>query len=350
MAAQTETANPPTEFAKMTKIQKLAILLVILGPDSAAQIMKGMDEHELDTLTTDMSKLGLISQEMQMEVLKEFTDIAVQAGTSVRGGLDFTRAALEKAVGLFRASDVLSRVMPNRASVTVMQQITDMDARQVFNLIKGEQGQTIALIISYLGPEKAGQVLSLLRADLREQIIERLATLAPTPVDVVEKVVQVLTSKMGGKHPSALHQTGGLKAAANLLNALDKNVSKNILLSMDEHNPELSQSIRQKMFTFEDLSVLEPAALQKILREIDMRDLAVALKTASEGLKGALLACLSKRAAETLVEEMSFLGPLRLKEIEAAQLKIIDVVRRLESEGEIDLSEARQSANYEVMA
>ncbi len=350
MAAQTESATPPTEFAKMTKIQKLAILLVILGPDSAAQIMKGMEEHELDTLTTDMSKLGLISQEMQMEVLKEFTDIAVQAGTSVRGGLDFTRAALEKAVGLFRASDVLSRVMPNRASVTVMQQITDMDARQVFNLIKGEQGQTIALIISYLGPEKAGQVLSLLRADLREQIIERLATLAPTPVDVVEKVVQVLTSKMGGKHPSALHQTGGLKAAANLLNALDKNVSKNILLSMDEHNPELSQSIRQKMFTFEDLSVLEPAALQKILREIDMRDLAVALKTASEGLKGALLACLSKRAAETLVEEMSFLGPLRLKEIEAAQLKIIDVVRRLESEGEIDLSEARQSANYEVMA
>jgi flagellar motor switch protein FliG len=169
-------------------------------------------------------------------------------------------------------------------------------------------------------------------------------------VDVVEKVAAVLTQKMGGKHPSALHQTGGLKSAASLLNALDKNLSKTILLSLDEHNPELSQAIRQKMFTFEDLVVLDPAGLQKVLREVDMRDLAVSLKTASEQLKTALLGSISKRAAETVKEEMSFMGPLRLKEIEAAQLKIIDVVRRLESEGEIDLSVARESANYEVMA
>lgn len=357
MAAAQETTVAPApasagataEVSKMSKVQKLAVLLVILGPDSAAQILKTMDEAELDMVTGEMAKLSLVSQELQTEILREFTDVAIQASSSLLGGPFYARNVLEKAVGLFKASDVLGRVSPNRASVTVMQQIVEMDARQIFNMIKSEQAQTIALVISYLSPEKASQVLSLLRPEMREQVLERLATLAPTPIEVVEKVVEVLTTKMGGKHPGALHQTGGLKAAANILNALDKNVSKSVLLAMDEHNPELGQAIRQKMFTFEDLSALDQPSLQKILREVDMRDLAVALKTASEQLKGSLLACISKRAAETVNEEMSFLGPLRLKEIEAAQLKIIDAVRNLESEGELDLSEVREQMKYEAM-
>lgn len=334
----------------MSKVQKLAILMVMLGPESAAQIMKGMAEQELDNISGEMAKIDLISQELQTDILREFSDVAVRASTSILGGAEYTRGVLEKAVGLFKASDVLSRVSPNRATINVMQQIVEMDARQIFNMIKNEQPQTIALIISYLSSEKAAQVLTLLRPDVRQQVIERLANLAPTPIEVVEKVVSVLTEKMGGRHPSALHQTGGLKSAANLLNALDKNVSKNILLSIDENNPELGAAIRQKMFTFEDLANLETSALQKILREVDMRDLAVSLKTASQTLKSALLACISKRAAETVNEEMGFLGPLRLKEIEAAQLKIIDAVRRLESEGEIDLSEVRNSEQYESVA
>ncbi len=342
-------AAAAAEVAKMTKMQKLAVLMVMLGDESSGRIMKVLDEHELDTVSGELSKLGLISREVQIEILREFNAVAVEASTAVLGGPEFTRMTLEKAVGLFKASDVLGRVSPNKASVTVMQQIIEMDARQVFNLIKNEQAQTIALVISYLSPEKAAQVLLLLRNDMREQVIERLANLAPTPVDVVEKVVAVLTGKMGGKHPSALHQTGGVKAAANLLNALEKSASKNLLIALDEHNPELSQAIRQKMFTFEDLANLEPTSLQKILREIDMRDLAVALKTASETVKTTLLACISKRAAETVNEEMTFMGPLRLKEIEAAQMKIIDAVRRLEAEGEIDLSEARQGS-HEAMA
>ncbi len=350
MSASSENAGPVTDISKMTKIQKLAVLLVILGPESAAQVLKGMEEMELDSISAEMAKLDLVSQDLQKEILREFTDVALAGSTSMLGGADYTRSVLEKAVGLFKASDVLGRVSPNKASVSVMQQIIEMDARQVFNMIKGEQAQTIALVASYLSAEKASQVLSLLRPEMREQVIERLATLAPTPVEVVEKVVDVLITKMGGKHPSALHQTGGLKAAANVLNALDKNVSKSILLAMDERNPELGQAIRQKMFTFEDLATLDQPSLQKILREIDMRDLAVALKTASETLKHTLLSCISKRAAETVNEEMSFLGPLRLKEIEAAQFKIIDAVRNLESEGELDLSEAREKMKYESVA
>jgi flagellar motor switch protein FliG len=340
MAATSETpaaAAPPSEVAKMNKIQKLAALMIVVGPDCAAQLLKNLDEHELDAVASEMSKISCVSQDLQRDILKEFTEVAVEASTAILGGINYTQNSLEKSVGLFRATNIISRVAPMSTSVTAIQQIIDMEARQIFNLIKHEQAQTIALIISYLPPEKSSQLLVLLREEMREHVIDRLATLAPTPIEVVEKVVEVLNSKAGGKHTRALNQTGGLKTAAELLNAMDKAASKALLVALEEHNPELGQAIRQKMFTFEDLGALDVAALQKILREVDMRDLAVALKTASEKLKGALLASISKRAAETVHEEISFMGPLKLRDIEAAQQRIIEVVRRLEAEGEIEL-------------
>lgn len=341
--------SAPQDFAKLTKLQKFAALLIILGPDSAAQILKNLDDRELDAVTGEMAKLTMISQELQAEVLREFTEVAVQAGTAIQGGVDFTQTALEKALGLFKASNIIGRVAPSRTPVAAIQQIADLEPRQIFNLIKHEQPQTIALILSYLVPEKASEVLAMLRSELREQVIERLATLAPTPIEVVERVVEVLNQKLGGKHTRALNQTGGVKRAASVLNALDKNVSKSLLISLEERNPELGQAIRQKMFTFEDLSALASAALQKILREVDMRDLAIALKTASESLKAVLLGCISKRAAETVNEEISFMGPLKLRDIEAAQLRIIEIVRRLESEGEIELGDAKEVQTDETL-
>lgn len=348
MAAAPDIA--PTDVSKMSRVQKLAALLVLLGPESASTILKGFDEHEIESICSEMAKLTMLTQEMQVEILREFNEVAVEASTCIRGGVDFTRETLEKAVGLFRATDIIGRVAPMRAPVAAMQQIADMDARQIFNLLKHEQAQTIALVISYLKPEKASQVLTQVRPDMREQVIERLATLAPTPIEIVEKVVEMLNQKMGSKHTRALNQTGGVKTAAALLNTMDKNMSKSLLIALEERVPELGQAIRQKMFTFEDLANLEPAALQKILREVDMRDLAVALKTASEKVKSALLGAISKRAAETVNEEMSFMGPLKLREIEAAQLRIIEVVRRLEGEGEIDLGEVREGSANEAVA
>ncbi len=300
-----EVSAAATDISKMTKIQKLAALLVILGPESAAQILKNLDEHELEAVSSEMSKLTLISQELQQEILKEFSEVAVQASTAILGGLEYTQTVLEKSVGLFKTTDIISRVAPTRTPVAAMQQIADLEARQLCNLIKLEQPQTIALVCSYLSPEKCAQVLFMLRPEVREQVIERLATLAPTPIEVVEKVVEVLGQKSGTKHTRALNQTGGVKCAANALNAMDKNLSKTLLVALEERNPELGQAIRQKMFTFEDLTALDTHSLQKILREVDMRDLAVALKTASDKLKSALLGSISKRAADTVNEEMS---------------------------------------------
>jgi flagellar motor switch protein FliG len=284
-----------------------------------------------------MTKMGLISHEVQQGILKEFSEVAIQASTGLRGGVDYTRQTLEQALGLFKASDIIGRVSPMRTPVAAMQQVIDMDARNIVNLVKAEQPQTIALIISYLTPDKASQVLALLRSEAREAVVERLASMAPIPVEVVEKVVEVLNLKLGGKQPRALNQTGGIKNAADVLNSMDKNLSKSMLISLEERNPELGQAIRQKMFTFEDLAGLDPASLQKVLREVDMRDLAVSLKTANETVKMALLGSISKRAAETVKEEIAFMGPLKLKDIEAAQQRIIEVVRRLESEGEIEV-------------
>ena len=337
MAAPAEPEQIVPDVSKMSKVQKLAALLIILGPEAAAGIMKQLEDGELESVSAEMSKIKMLTEQNQKEILKEFTSVAVEASTSVLGGVDYTRGALEKSVGLYKASDVIGRVAPTRTPVGAMQGIADMDPKQLVNLLKNEQPQTIALLISYLKPEKMGAVISQLRGDQRDAVLERLATIAPTPVEVVERIVDVINLRLGGRPVKPMSQTGGVKTTAEVLNAMDKNLSKALLVALEERNPELGASIRQKMFTFEDLVLLDPPSLQKILREVEMRDLAVALKTSSDKLKTALLSCLSKRAAETVNEEIGFLGPLKLRDIEGAQNRIIDVVRRLESDGEIDL-------------
>jgi flagellar motor switch protein FliG len=333
----------PLDITRMSKVQKLAALLIIIGPESAAPILKSLEDHELDAVSSEMAKITMIDQELRNDILKEFSEVAVQASTSVLGGVPYAQSALEKSVGLFRANNIVSRVAPTLPPVPALQAIIELESRQIANLLKGEQPQTIAVVMSYLGAAKSAQVLTFLPPEIREQIIERLATLAPIPIEVVEKVMDLLKDKVGTRRTRALNQTGGLKVAAELLNALDKNTSKALLIALEEHNADLGAGIRQKMFTFEDLAALDSTSLQKILREIDMRDLAVSLKTASEKVKTALLSCISKRAAETVNEEMSFMGPLKTKEIEGAQQRIIEVVRRLESEGEIELDANRKA-------
>jgi flagellar motor switch protein FliG len=336
-AAKDPAAEAESPASHMTSFQKIAALLVMLGPEGASVVLKGLAPAEVDAISVEMAKIGLMDRPLQEAILKEFSNVAVEASTSVRGGVEFTTQALEKAMGIFKANNIVTRVAPSRTPVAAMQEIVEMEPRQIATIIKAEQPQTIALILSYLPPDKAGQVLTLTRNEIRDQVVERLATLVPTPIEAVERVVAILGAKTGTRQTRALNQTGGLKAAAALLNALDKNNSKALLVAMEERNPELVQSIQQKMFTFEDLAGIEPAGLQRVLREVDLRELAIALKSASEELKGALLGAISKRAAETVGEEMGLMGPLKLRDIETAQNKIIEVVRRLESEGEISI-------------
>jgi flagellar motor switch protein FliG len=345
----TESNADSSEISKLTKVQKLAALLVMLGPDSAATVLKGFDPAEVETITGEMTKLAMISQDLQHDLLAEFSDVALQASTSIQGGVDFARLTLEKSLGVFRAADIINRVAPSRGSLASLQGISDMEPRQIYNLLRHEQPQTVALVLSFLPPDKAASVFSLVPPDQRERVLERLATLSPTPIEVVEKVIQVLNTRLGVRQTRALNQTGGVKTAADILNSMEKTAGRSLLMSIEEHNPDLCQAIRQKMFTFEDLAGLDIPTLQRILREVDMRDLAMALKTASDKLKTTLLGCISKRAAEAVQEEIAYMGPVRLRDIESAQLRVIDAVRKLEGEGDIELGSNRRNALHEVV-
>ncbi|MFO1476576.1 MAG: flagellar motor switch protein FliG [Verrucomicrobiota bacterium] len=343
-------ADNPAEAASgaMNKLQQLAALLVMLGSDASAQILKQFEPREVEAISREMARFSLITQEQQEEILREFSGVAIAASTSITAGVEVTRNTLEKALGTFKASDILGRVLPARAPVGAMQSIADMDPRHIFNLIRDEQVQTIAFILSYLTPERAAQVFALLRPEQRDKIIERLATLSPTPVEVGERVVEVLNAKLGIKQTRALSQTGGVTTAADILNAMDKTVSRALLTSIEERNPELCGAIRKKMFTFEDLLLLGPQAIQRIMRETDMRDLAMALKKASDPLKKLLLSNISRRGAEAVQDEMSMMGQMKLRDVEAAQFRIIDAVRKLEAEGEIELDQSSSGENEVV--
>jgi flagellar motor switch protein FliG len=330
------------EFSKLTQIQKLAGFLLILDPDNAAHILQQLDPPEMEAVSSEMAKFTTLSHDLQHDIMQEFLPVAVQASTSVRGGPERVKVILEKAVGLFRASDIMGRVSVQRPSVAAMEEIVEMDPRSLYNVLRHEQLQTIALVVSYLPPAKASEVLNLVHPELRELIIERLATLSPTSLDVVESVAESLRARLAANPTRALSHTGGVKVAADLLNALPKNVSQSILTSLRERNAELGEAVLKKMLTFEELERLSAKTLQKILQEVDFRSLAIALKTAPEGLKSKMLSSISKRAADNVREEISFLGSIKASQVEAAQMEIIETVRRLEVEGTVDLEELRQ--------
>jgi flagellar motor switch protein FliG len=219
-----------------------------------------------------------------------------------------------------------------------------MEGRQIFNLIKNEQPQTISFVLSYLDGAKSAEVFSLLGPDLREEVVERLGTIDSTSLDLVGKIARNLGKHFDTKARPSFHRSGGVRAVADLLNQLDKDMSKNLLARLEERNATLGAAIRKKLFSFEDLSRLQSADLQRVLREVDSANLAIAMKSASEPLRDKFYAAISKRAAESLREEIELLGPVRLKDVEAAQDSIIQVVRRLEEEGQITLeSDANQS-------
>ena len=321
----------------MTATQKLAALMILLGEDTAAEMLKSFDDNERELVCAEMANLPMMDQEQQGIVLQEFTEMAIAASSGVTGSVEYTRKVLEKSVGLFKAAEIIGRVGTARTSVSTMQQIIDLDAVAICNLIKDEEPQAIALIVSYLSASKGSEVLINLPESVRELVIEKLATLESTPIEVVETLGEVLSSKVGERVSRALNQTGGEKSAAAVLNAMGKEQRADILNNIDERNPDLVRSIRMKMFTFDDLGTLDAKTLQTIMREVDAGKLAVALSAATESLRDAMLGALSKRAAETVADEIENMGKVSLREIEASQNSIIDAVRQLESDGEISL-------------
>ena len=338
-AAAPAAATPALEFSKLSRQQKLAVFLIVIGPDAAAEVLKQFDDAEVELLCREMGQFPMVPDHLARQVLEEFTPIVGESVASTLGGMDYARSTLERARGDYKANAILSRVgaSPGGSTVEIIREIAEMEGRQIFNLIKHEQPQTVSFILSYLAKDKAAEVFGLFNSEQREEIVERLGTIDSTSVDLVGKIVRNLGKHLNQKSRPTFHQSGGVRAVADLLNGLEKDISKTLLIRLEERNAQLGAAIRKKMFSFEDLGRLQPADLQRVLREVDSSNLSIAMKSASEPIKAKIFESISKRAAESLRDEISMLGPVRLKDVEVAQDAIIQVVRRLEDEGSISL-------------
>ncbi|HND62672.1 MAG TPA: flagellar motor switch protein FliG [Opitutaceae bacterium] len=325
------------DYTKLNRQQKLAVFLVSIGPEAAAEVLRQFEDAEIELLCREMSTLAIIPPATQKLALEEFATVVAASASSALGGLGYAQRTLEIAKGDYKASAIIGRVGPVGTSVDVIKDISEMEGRQIFNLIKHEQPQTISFVLSYLDSAKSAEVFALLTPELREEVLERLGTIESTSLELVGKIARSLGKHFDSKVRPAFHRSGGVRSVADLLNQLEKDMSKNLLARLEERNATLSAAIRKKLFSFEDLSRLQPADLQRVLREVDSANLAVAMKSASEALRERIYSSISKRAAESLKEELELLGPVRLKDVEAAQDTIIQAVRRLEEEGQITL-------------
>ncbi|HRE05777.1 MAG TPA: flagellar motor switch protein FliG [Opitutaceae bacterium] len=337
--APTTTAAVAIDYSKLSRMQKLALFLIVVGPDAAAEVMRTFDDAQIEMLCREMGQFPMVPDGVRTQVLEELTPIIGESVASTLGGLDYARVTVGRARGDYKANTILGRVglSPGGTSLDVVQDIAEMEGRQIFNLIKNEQPQTISFVLSYLSGPKSAEIFFLLSPELREEVIERLGTIDSTSLELVGKIVRSLGKHFDTKVRPTFHNSGGVRAVADLLNGLDKETSKGLLARLEERNSSLGAAIRKKMFSFEDLNRLQPADLQRVLREVDSANLAVSMKSASEPLKEKLYGSISKRAAESLRDEISMLGPVRLKDVETAQDAIIQVVRRLEEEGAISL-------------
>ena len=327
-----------SDYSKLSRPQRLAIFLIIIGPEAAAEVLRQFGDAEIEVICREMSTFTVVPIELQKLSLEEFSPLVARSMGSALGGMSFAQRTLEIAKGDYKASAIVGRIGPGGgSSIEVIKEISEMEGRQIFNLLKSEQPQTISFLLSYLDGAKAAEVFALLGPELREEVVERLGTIESTSLDLVNKIAGSLHRHCARKLRPSFHQSGGVRVAADLINQLDKEMSKELITRLEERNATLGAAIRKKLFSFEDINRLQASDLQRVLREVDSANLATGMKSASAMLRDRIYGSISKRAAESLKEEIEMLGAVRLKDVEAAQEAIIAVVRRLEEEGQISL-------------
>lgn len=330
---------PALDYKQYTKAQKIAAFFIFIGPDAAAEVMKGFDSTQLEAICREMINLNTIDDMVQQQLLEEFGDVIAEGVNAKLGGVSYAQKVLSKAKGEFTAATLINRVAPTSVHSEAGEDIREMDARQIISLVKSEQPQTVAFVLSHLDTQKAAEIVMMLGQEEREAVVERLAGIEPTSREALLKISRNLSRHFDKKAvvQQGLKRNDGVKSVADILNALDKDTRKALLTRIEERNAPLGSAIRKKVFSFEDLVRLERVDLQRIMREVDMGDLAIALKSSKPALIEAVLAAVSKRAAEGLREEMDMMGPVKMKDVENAQDKVIQAVRRLEEAEEISL-------------
>ena len=318
--------------------QKAAALMVALGPEAVAKIFKHLREEEVEGMTLEIARLGKISSDERRGVVAEFHEMCMAQEVISEGGIDQARLALEAAYGAEKAAEMVGRVV-QALQVLPFDFVKKTDPSQLLSFIQDEHPQTIALILSHLKANQAAQVLSGLPQEQRAEVARRIAIMDRTPPEVVREIERVLERKLSSAVVTQnFSAVGGVKSLVEVLNWVDRTTEKTILESLSENNPDLAEEVKKLMFVFEDIIMLDDASIQKVLREVDGKELALALKGISEEVQSRIYRNMTERAATMLKEDMEFMGPVRLRNVEEAQQRIVGVIRRLEEAGEIVVS------------
>ncbi|MFS0782304.1 flagellar motor switch protein FliG [Bacillus sp. 1P06AnD] len=320
--------------AGLTGRQKAAILLISLGPDVSASVYKHLSEEEIERLTLEISSVRKVDSLEKENILDEFHHIALAQDYITQGGIGYAKQVLEKALGPNEATAIINR-LTSSLQVKPFDFARKADPAQILNFIQSEHPQTIALILSYLEPAQAGQILSELPQEVQADIARRIAIMDSTSPEIINEVEQILERKLSATVTQDYTQTGGIEAVVDVLNGVDRSTERTILDALEIQDPELAEEIKKRMFVFEDIVTLDGRAIQRVIRDSENEDLKLALKVSSEEVKEIIFKNMSKRMVDTFVEEMEYMGPVRLRDVEEAQSRIVAVVRRLEESGEI---------------
>lgn len=320
-----------------TGLQKAAILLITLGPERSSEIIKHLGETEIEQLTLEMANLRKVSEEQRDSVVDEFHKMCIASNYIAQGGIEYAREVLERALGEQQAFEIISRLSTS-LKMRPFDLVRRSDPKQLFSFIQGEHPQTIALIMTHLPPEKAATLLSSLSQDIQAEVTKRVALMGRTSPEVLKEIEKVLENKISNLAPTDYTTSGGIQAVVNMLNRADPSTLKIIMDSLELDDPDLAEQIKRQMFVFEDIILLDDRGVQLVLREVETKDLALALKGTNDEVTNKILSNMSSRASSMLKEDMQFMGPVRLREVEEAQQKIVKVIRKLEEAGAIVIS------------
>ena len=308
---------------RLTGRQKAAILMISLGLDVSASVYKHLSEDEIEKLTLEISNVRSVDTAKKDEIIEEFHSIAIAQDYISQGGLMYARQVLEKALGEDKADSILNR-LTSSLQVKPFDFARKADPEQILNFIQHEHPQV-----------QAGQISSELGEDVQTEVARRIALMDRTSPEIINEVERILEQKLSSTFTQDYTQTGGVEAVVEVLNGVDRATEKTILDTLEIQDPELADEIKKRMFVFEDIVTLDSRAIQRVIRDVENDDLLLALKVASEEVKEIVFRNMSQRMVETFKEEMEFMGPVRLRDVEEAQTRIVSIVRRLEEAGEI---------------
>ncbi|MGP1271919.1 MAG: flagellar motor switch protein FliG [Phycisphaerales bacterium] len=324
----------PTNPDEIEGLTKAAILLVSLDPEQAAQVLKSMEPDTVEIVTRELAGLGRVPPELTRSVVSEFYSTASAMQHAAEGNLEHARLLLSEALDPKLAAKVMQQIQ-TQVQKTPFSFLQRAESENLLTFIQDEHPQTIALIVCHLPHHKASEILMGLPTQKQIEVIKRIANMEQTNPQVVREVEKGLESRLSNMLGQASEKMGGVPAVAEVLNLADRATEKSILEGLEVEDPDLVEQIRRLMFVFEDVLLVDDRGIQAVLKEVDNEELSLALKTASPELKDKILGNMSERAAEMIREDMEFMGPVRVSDVEAAQQRIVDIVRRLEESGEI---------------